>query len=418
MSDNKIEMVDLLSQHKKLEKPILAAIKQVIDASAFIKGEEVGRFEKDLVEFLQVSHVIGCANGTDALQIALMALDLKPGDEVIVPAFTYVATAEVIALLGLIPVMVDVEEDTFNISLPGIARAITPRTKAIIPVHLFGQCSDMEPLMKLAEAHNLWVIEDNAQSLGADYIFLDLALRDLQSRNKIDLRDLQSRTTSKLASPSGLQIPKSTDSGSGKSVKAGTIGHIGCTSFFPTKNLGCMGDGGAVMTNIPAIAEKIRMIANHGQRKKYYHEVVGCNSRLDTLQAAILNVKLPHLTDYLDARKSAGAFYQKALKDFAYGTLPTALPSAPPTYNQFTLKIKDGLRDQLKEYLAQKGIPTMIYYPLPLYRQDAFSKYVPEEFSLPVTEKLCKSVLSLPIHTEMTNEILTHIADAVNSFRP
>jgi dTDP-4-amino-4,6-dideoxygalactose transaminase len=399
-------MVDLLSQHKKLEKPIFEAIQRVIDASAFIKGEEVGRFEKDLAEFLQVSHVIGCANGTDALQIALMALDLKPGDEVIVPAFTYVATAEVIALLGLVPVMVDVEEDTFNISLPGIARAITPRTKAIIPVHLFGQCSDMEPLMKLAEAHNLWVIEDNAQSLGADYIFRDPALRDLQSR-----------TTSNFASPSGLQIPKSDMSGGQNTSKAGTIGHIGCTSFFPTKNLGCMGDGGALMTNNPALAEKIRMIANHGQRKKYYHEVVGCNSRLDTLQAAILNVKLPHLPDYLNARKSVGAFYQEALKDFAYGTLPTSLPSAPPTYNQFTLKIKDGLRDQLKDFLAQKGIPTMIYYPLPLYRQDAFSKYVPEGFSLPVTEKLCKSVLSLPIHTEMTDEVLAHIADAVNSFR-
>jgi dTDP-4-amino-4,6-dideoxygalactose transaminase len=380
-------MVDLLSQHKKLEQPILAAIQRVIEASAFIKGEEVGRFEKNLTEFLHVSHVIGCANGTDALQIALMALGLKPGDEVIVPAFTYVATAEVIALLGLIPVMVDVEEDTFNISLPGIARAITPRTKVIIPVHLFGQCSDMEPLMKLAEAHNLWVIEDNAQSLGADYIF---------------------------ASPSGLQIP---NSGDRKSVKAGTIGHIGCTSFFPTKNLGCMGDGGALMTNHPALAEKIRMIANHGQRKKYYHEVVGCNSRLDTIQAAILNVKLPHFTDYLDARKSAGAFYQEALKDFTYGTLPTSLPSAPPTYNQFTLKIRDGLRDQLKDFLVQKGIPTIIYYPLPLYRQDAFSKYVTEGFSLPVTEKLCKSVLSLPIHTEMTEEVLARIAEAVNSFR-
>ncbi|MEI7831012.1 MAG: DegT/DnrJ/EryC1/StrS family aminotransferase [Prolixibacteraceae bacterium] len=385
---NKIEMVDLLSQHKKLEKPIFEAIQRVIDASAFIKGEEVGRFEKDLAEFLKVSHVIGCANGTDALQIALMALDLRPGDEVIVPAFTYVATAEVIALLGLIPVMVDVEEDTFNISLPGIARAITPRTKAIIPVHLFGQCSDMEPLMQLAEAHNLWVIEDNAQSLGADYIF-----HDDKSR-------------------------KSALSGGQNTVKAGTIGHIGCTSFFPTKNLGCMGDGGALMTNDPAIAEKIRMIANHGQRKKYYHEVVGCNSRLDTLQAAILNVKLPHLPDYLDARKSAGAFYRSALKDFAYGTLPTSLPSAPPTYNQFTLKIKDGQRDQLKDFLAQKGIPSMIYYPLPLYRQDAFSKYVPEGFSLPVTEKLCKSVLSLPIHTEMTDEILARISEAVNSFRP
>jgi dTDP-4-amino-4,6-dideoxygalactose transaminase len=296
---------------------------------------------------------------------------------VIVPAFTYVATAEVIALLGLVPVMADVEEETFNISLPGIAKAITSRTRAIIPVHLFGQCSDMEPLMKLADAHHLWVIEDNAQSLGSTYTFSD-----------------------------------------GTTKKAGTIGHIGCTSFFPTKNLGCMGDGGALMTNNPALAEKISMIANHGQQKKYYHKVVGCNSRLDTLQAAILNVKLPHLHEYLDARKEAGAFYKIALKDFEYGILPTSLPSAPPTYNQFTLKIKDGLRDSLKDYLAAKGIPTMIYYPLPLYRQEAFNKYVPTDFSLPVTERLCQSVLSLPIHTEMTEQELHYIADILSCFHP
>ncbi len=369
-------MVNLLSLHKKLERPILEAIQQVIDSSAFIKGEEVKLFEKRLSQILQVQYVIGCANGTDALQIALMALDLRPGDEVIIPAFTYVATAEVIALLGLVPVMVDVEEDTFNISLPEIVQAITSRTKAIIPVHLFGQCSDMEPLMKLAETHHLWVIEDNAQSLGASYTFWD-----------------------------------------GTTKKAGTIGHIGCTSFFPTKNLGCMGDGGALMTNDPALAEKIRMIANHGQRKKYYHEMVGCNSRLDTLQAAILNVKLAHLDEFLDARKKAGAFYQKALKNFTLGTMPASLPSASPTYNQFTLKIKEGLRDQLKDFLAQKGIPSMIYYPLPLYCQEAFSKYVPTGFSLPIAEKLCKSVLSLPIHTEMTEEELSYISEMVLGFR-
>jgi len=372
----KIDMVDLLSQHKKLKQPILSAIQRVIDSSAFIKGEEVAIFEKKLAEFLQADYVIACANGTDALQIALMALDLKPGDEVIIPAFTYVATAEVIALLGLQPVMVDVDEETFNISLSGIANAITSRTKAIIPVHLFGQCADMEPLMNLAKAHNLFVIEDNAQSLGATCTFSD-----------------------------------------GITKKAGTIGHIGCTSFFPTKNLGCMGDGGAIMTNLPALAEKIRMIANHGQKKKYYHEVVGCNSRLDTLQAAILNVKLPHLETYLEARKAAGAFYQMALKNFEYATLPTSLSATPTTCNQFTLKIKDGLRDRLKEYLTGKGIPTMIYYPLPLYKQLAFSKYVPAGFSLPVTEKLCESVLSLPIHTEMTEEELNYISDTIMDFR-
>ncbi len=369
-------MVDLLSQHKKLEQPIMAAIQQVIESSAFIKGKEVADFEQNLAANMHVNHVIGCANGTDALQIALMSLDLRPGDEVIVPAFTYVATAEVIALLGLTPVMVDVDEGTFNISLTGIAQTITSRTKAIIPVHLFGQCSDMEPLMKLAEAHHLWVIEDNAQSLGATYTFSN-----------------------------------------GITKKTGTIGHIGCTSFFPTKNLGCMGDGGALMTDDPALAEKIRMIANHGQRKKYYHEVVGFNSRLDTLQAAILNVKLAHLDEFLGARQKAGAFYQKALQNFEYGTLPVSLPNASPTYNQFTLKIKDGLRDQLKNFLAQNGIPSMIYYPLPLYRQEAFSKYVPEGFCLPVSEKLCESVLSLPIHTEMTEEELDYISETILRFR-
>lgn len=368
-------MVDLHSQHKKLEKELLAAIQQVIDSSSFIKGKEAAAFENNLAQFLGINQVIGCANGTDALQIALMALELQPGDEVIIPAFTYVATAEVIALLGLVPVMVDVEAETFNISLPGIAAAITPRTKAIIPVHLFGQCSDMEPLMKLAEAHQLFVVEDNAQSLGATYTFSD-----------------------------------------GTVKKAGSIGHIGCTSFFPTKNLGCMGDGGALMTNLPALAEKIRMIANHGQRKKYYHEVVGCNSRLDTLQAAILNVKLPHLREYLDARKYAGDFYQKALRNFEYGTLPVSIAAASPTYNQFTLKIKDGLRDQFREYLTEKGVPTMIYYPLPLYKQKAFCKYVPTGFSLPATEKLCESVLSLPMHTEMTEVELSFISTTILDF--
>ena len=369
-------MVDLLSQHKKLEQPILAAIQRVIDSSAFIKGEEVAHFEKLLAETLQVKHVIGCANGTDALQIALMALGLQPGDEVIVPAFTYVATAEVIALLGLVPVMVDVEAATFNVSLSGIADAITSRTKAIVPVHLFGQCADMEPLMKLANDYHLHVIEDNAQSLGASYTFSD-----------------------------------------GTTKKAGTIGHIGCTSFFPTKNLGCMGDGGALMTNDPALAEKIRMVANHGQQRKYYHKVVGCNSRLDTLQAAILNVKLPHLTEYLDARGVTGEYYLNALKTFEYGTLPASLPVSMPTFNQFTLKIRDGLRDPFREYLAQQGIPSMIYYPLPLYKQEAFSKFVPAGFSLPITEELCRSVLSLPIHTEMTEEELGYISGTVLEFK-
>ena len=439
-----IEMVDLLSQHKKLEAELIASITQVINSSAFIKGKEVNKFEQQLAAYLNIDHVISCANGTDALQIALMALGLQPGDEVIIPAFTYVATAEVIALLGLTPVMVDVEEETFNISLPGIEAAITYKTKAIIPVHLFGQCSDMSPIMALAEKHGLYVIEDNAQSLGAEYSFKNDALRDFA---KDALRDLQSRSNSSDESASGLQIPKSGSLGnkshtsaSGLQIpksdirKAGTIAHIGCTSFFPTKNLGCMGDGGALMTNNPALAEKIRMIANHGQQKKYYHQVIGCNSRLDTLQAAILNIKLPHLNEYLDARKQAGDYYQKALRNFEYGTLPTtahstapdslqtslhtSFPISPPTYNQFTLKIKNGLRDRLKDFLAAKGVPTMIYYPLPLYKQEAFSKYVARDFTLPVTERLCQSVLSLPIHTEMSIEQLEFISDTLLQFRP
>lgn len=371
-----IEMVNLHSQHKKLEMQIMQAIGKVIESSAFIKGKEVADFEHNLALFLGTDHVISCANGTDALQIALMALDLQPGDEVIVPAFTYVATAEVIALLGAVPVMVDVDEDTFNISLSDIEKSITPRTRAIIPVHLFGQCSDMEPLMNLAQKHNLRVIEDNAQSLGASCTFSN-----------------------------------------GDTRKAGTIGHIGCTSFFPTKNLGCMGDGGALMTNDPVLAEKIRMIANHGQQKKYFHKIVGCNSRLDTLQAAILNVKLPYLGKYLEARKNAADYYLEALKPFTFGTLPAAMTSTPHTYNQFTLKIKNGLRDRLKYFLAEKGIPSMVYYPLPLYKQEAFSRFVPPGFSLPVTEKLCKTVLSLPVHTEMNVRELEYIAENLLNFK-
>jgi dTDP-4-amino-4,6-dideoxygalactose transaminase len=368
-------MVNLLLQHKKIEQSIISAIKQVIESSQFIKGAEVSVFENRLAEYLKINYLINCANGTDALQIALMALELQPGDEVIVPAFTYVATAEVIALLGLVPVMVDVEEETFNISIPGISQAISSRTRAIVPVHLFGQCADMEPLMKLAKKHHLFVIEDNAQSLGATYIFSD-----------------------------------------GTTRMAGTIGHIGCTSFFPTKNLGCMGDGGALMTNDSILAEKIRMIANHGQQKKYHHKLVGCNSRLDTIQAAVLNVKLPYLDSYLQARKSVANFYLDRLKTCEFITLPGSLTMAPSTYNQFTLKVKNGLRDGLHEYLSSKGIPSMIYYPMPLYQQEAFCNYVPSGFSLPATENLCKSVLSLPIHTEMTEEQLEYITDTILRF--
>ena len=369
-------MVNLHSQHKKLEQQIMRAISGVIESSAFIKGKEVADFEHNLASFLNAGYVIGCANGTDALQIALMALDLRPGDEVIVPAFTYVATAEVIALLGCVPVMADVDRETFNITHQGLEKLITSRTKAIIPVHLFGQCSDMEPIMELAEKHNLWVIEDNAQSLGATCVFRD-----------------------------------------GTTRKAGTIGHVGCTSFFPTKNLGCMGDGGALITNNTALAEKIRMIANHGQQKKYYHTCIGCNSRLDTIQAAVLNVKLPYLAGYLEARKHAADHYHNELQGFDTVILPQSLPVAPPTYNQFTLKVRNGQRDSLRNFLAKRGIPGMVYYPLPLYKQEAFSKFVTAGFSLPVTEKLCSEVLSLPIHTEMNNGELKYITESILLFK-
>ena len=376
MNDQKIEMVDLFSQYQKIKPQINNAIQEILDSTAFIKGKAVPEFENKLSKYTHSKHVISCANGTDALQIALMALDLQPDDEIIVPGFTYAATAEVIALLRLKPVMVDVDLKTFNISVDVLEAAITPRTKAIVPVHLFGQCSDMEPIMQIAQKHRLWIIEDNAQSLGAEYTFSD-----------------------------------------GNTKQTGTIGHIGCTSFFPTKNLGCFGDGGALFTNDDELAEKIRMIANHGQKIKYHHSIVGCNSRLDTIQAAILNIKLDHLHEHLKARQKASSFYDEALENWEIGNIPFRLDKNNHTFNQYTLTVKDGKRDELKTFLAGKGIPTMIYYPIPLYKQDAFKTYVPENFNLPNTEQLCRSVLSIPIHTEMTKDILSRITDAMKSFK-
>ena len=376
MSQFKIEMVDLFSQYTKLKPRINSAIQDVIDTSSFIKGKQVSQFENNLAQFTGSKHVISCANGTDALQIALMALDLELGDEVIVPGFTYAATAEVIALLRLIPVMIDVDTETFNISIPELEAAITSRTKAIVPVHLFGQCSDMEPILYIANKYNLWVIEDNAQSFGAEYTFSN-----------------------------------------GETKQTGTIGHIGCTSFFPTKNLGCFGDGGALFTNDNVLADKIRMIANHGQKIKYHHSIIGCNSRLDTIQAAILDVKLSSITEHLDARKKAASFYDQALMEWPHGIRPGRTENANHTFNQYTLKIKNERRDELKSFLSDKGIPSMIYYPIPLYKQDAFKKYVPEGFELTNTENLCRSVLSIPIHTEMTEDILSRITDALKSFK-
>ncbi|BBE18893.1 pleiotropic regulatory protein [Aquipluma nitroreducens] len=369
-------MVDLFSQYQKIKPQINSAIQDVLDTTDFIKGKQVVEFENNLTKFTGSKYAITCANGTDALQIALMALDLEIGDEVIVPGFTYAATAEVIALLRLIPVMVDVDPKTFNISISELKRAITKKTKAIVPVHLFGQCSDMEPIMKIAQEHKLWIIEDNAQSFGAEYMFSD-----------------------------------------GTTKQTGTIGHIGSTSFFPTKNLGCFGDGGALFTNDDILAEKIRMIANHGQKIKYHHSIIGCNSRLDTIQAAVLNVKLEHLNEHLNARKKAADFYDNALANWQFGQIPQQINNINHTYNQYTLIIKNGRRDELKSFLAGKGIPSMIYYPIPLYKQDAFNKYVPQGFELPNTEQLCRSVLSVPIHTEMNEDILLKITDTLKSFK-
>lgn len=396
MSD-KMKMVDLFGQYKKIKKEIDAGIQDVIDTTSFIHGPQVPAFENNLAQYLNIKHVIGCANGTDALQIALMALNLKRGDEVMVPAFTYVSTAEVISLLGLVPVMVDVCRDTFNIatdnvSLEKMERALTKRTRAIVPVHLFGQSCDMKPLMEFARANKLFVIEDNAQALGAKYYF----------RGK------------------GGRISKKT-----VGSFTGTIGDIGCTSFFPTKNLGCFGDGGALMTNSGELAERIRMIANHGQAIKYHHKIIGCNSRLDTLQAAVLNVKLKYLNSYISARYEAARYYTENLKALDPGgdffETPYELSNSTHTYHQYTLKVKNiggknHTRDALRQSLADKGIPSMIYYPLPLQEQDAFKNIARIGTSLDESKKLACSVLSLPMHTELTNKEQNKVIRAIKEF--
>jgi UDP-2-acetamido-2-deoxy-ribo-hexuluronate aminotransferase len=370
-----IQMVDLKSQYEKIKNEIDRAVFDCIASTAYINGPQVKEFQQNLENYLQVKNVIPCANGTDALQIALMALDLKEGDEVIVPSFTYVATAEVIALLKLTPVMVEVDENTFNATAEIIEKAITPRTKVVVPVHLFGQSCDMEAIMQIAEKHDLFVIEDNAQAIGADYTFAD--------------------DTTK---------------------KTGTIGHIGCTSFFPSKNLGCYGDGGAIFTDDDDLANKMRMIANHGQAKKYYHSVIGVNSRLDSLQAAVLNVKLKKLDDYCAARQKVAEVYDKVFVEVEELQTPARQPNSTHVFHQYTLQVKNGQRKYLQKHLEEKGIPSMIYYPVPLYRQEAFKEFVAPDFVLPITEKLCDSVLSLPVHTEMDEETLYFIADNVKEF--
>jgi dTDP-4-amino-4,6-dideoxygalactose transaminase len=372
---NNIQMVDLQTQYLRMKAEIDKAVLDCIASAAFINGPEVKQFQQNLEKYLGCKHVIPCANGTDALQIAMMALGLQPGDEVIVPTFTYVATAEVIALLGLKPVMVDVDPKSFMITAEIVEAALTPKTKAIVPVHLFGQSADMEPIMALANKHKLYVIEDTAQAIGADYRFSN-----------------------------------------GTTAKTGTIGHIGCTSFFPSKNLGCYGDGGAIYTNDDQLAAQMRMVANHGQAKKYYHSVVGVNSRLDSIQAAILNVKLQYLDQYSAAREKAASYYDNAFAGVDGIITPYRVPNSNHVFHQYTLQVPADKRAALQAHLEANGIPSMIYYPLPLYVQDAFKQYVPEGFSLPVTEQLCSTVVSLPIHTEMDDTLLAYISAKVIEF--
>lgn len=372
-----IQMVDLKSQYQNIRTEIDQAIQQVLDSTAFIKGPQVKSFEQNLADYLQAKEVISCANGTDALQIALMALDLQSGDEVIVPAFTYVATAEVIALLKLKPVMTEVCPDTFNLTAELFEKAITPKTKAVVPVHLYGQCVDMEGILAVARKHGIYVVEDTAQAIGADYAFSD-----------------------------------------GRVKKAGTMGDIGCTSFFPSKNLGCYGDGGALYTNNIELAQKIRMIANHGQAKKYHHQLVGCNSRLDTIQAAILEVKLKYLDKYSADRQVVAKKYDEELGKLNWLQVPVRQQNSTHVFHQYTIQLKNAKdRDKLKAFLQEKGIPSMVYYPISLHLQEAFKT---DEFGVgdfPISEDLCTRVLSLPIHTEMQEDVQTYIIDTIKGFK-
>lgn len=365
-------MVDLQTQYEHIKTEIDKGISEVISSAAFIKGPKVSEFQTHLEQYTGAKHVITVGNGTDALQIALMGLGLKPGDEVITPTFTFIATAEVVALLGLTPVVVDVDWETMNISVDGIRKAITPKTKAIVPVHLFGQCSDMEAIMNIAHEYNLYVVEDACQAIGAKYTFRD-----------------------------------------GQTRQAGTIGHIGCTSFFPSKNLGCYGDGGAIFTNDDELAEKMKAIANHGCFVRYHHDFVGVNSRLDSIQAAVLDAKLPHLDSYIINRQKAAAYYDKAFSNNPHILTPGRHAASTHVYHQYTLRLIDVNRDFVREQLAARNIPAMIYYPIPLHLQKAYQdpRYMPGDF--PVAEKLAGCVLSLPMHTELDNEQLEYITRSV-----
>ncbi|MDR2809836.1 MAG: DegT/DnrJ/EryC1/StrS family aminotransferase [Tannerellaceae bacterium] len=375
MSGEKIQMVDLVSQYHRLKSEIDEAMQQVAESGLFINGPQVKQFAGHLADYLQTSHVIPCANCTDALQIALMRLNLRKGDEVVVPDFTYAAAAEAAILLGLTPVPADVDSRTFNISPEAILRALSRRTRAIVVVHLFGQSCNMLPVMEIAQRHHLAVVEDNAQSLGAEYIFPD-----------------------------------------GRRKKAGTIGHIGTLSFFPTKILGAYGDGGALITDNEALAESLRMTTLHGQSKKYHHHLIGCNSRLDTLQAALLNIKLRHIETFIAARRQVAAFYNEALKDIDHLLLPYPHPASTHVFHQYTVQVKNGKRDALQAWLKEKGIPSAVYYPLAVHEQPAFKPHIRLAGELSVSRQLTQNVLSLPIHTEMTESQLAHITQCIADF--
>lgn len=368
----KIQMVDLQTQYQRIKADIDRGIQAVIDEAAFVKGQQVADFQHHLEAYTGAKHVITVGNGTDALQIALMGLGLQRGDEVITPTFTFIATAEVVALLGLTPVVVDVDWETMNMSVESLKKAITPRTKAIVPVHLFGQCANMEEIMSIARAHNLYVVEDACQAIGAQYTFAD-----------------------------------------GSTKQAGTIGDIGCTSFFPSKNLGCYGDGGAIFTNDDDLAARMRAIANHGMVVRYHHDMVGVNSRLDGIQAAILDAKLPHLDEYIASRRRAAAYYDKAFANNPHLLIPGHEPHSTHVYHQYTLRLIDVDRDNLKAQLQEAGIPAMVYYPVPLHLQKAYQDPRYKAGDFPVAERLASCVLSLPMHTELDDEQLAYITENV-----
>lgn len=370
-----IQMVDLGSQYELIKSEVTQAIQEVIDTTAFINGPQVKEFATNLAKYTGSKYVIPCANGTDALQIAMMALDFKPGMEVIVPTFTYVATVEVIALLGLKPVFIDAVADTYDLDISQLEGKISPKTVGIVPVHLYGQCSNMERILEFASKHNIKVIEDTAQAIGSVYTFAD-----------------------------------------GRKAQAGTMGHIGTTSFFPSKNLGCYGDGGAIFTQDELLAEKIRMIANHGQRKKYYHEIIGVNSRLDTLQAAILNVKLQHLSRYSASRNKVADRYDQAFMNHPHLRIPERMPNSTHVFHQYTVQLEGVDREEFKTFLAENGIPSMVYYPVPLHLQEAYLGFGNVKGEFPVAELLCQKVISLPIHTEMNQDEQEYIIETIKKF--